>query len=71
MDIIRGYFNPASPRHPSAVRLPHGSFMQLGWRAWKRLAAWRPVVAAETLIVLASLSFSFFYNDAFWRVLFG
>ena len=36
-----------------------------GWQPW------RPVVAAETLMVVASLAFSVFYNHAFWHVLFG
>jgi hypothetical protein len=32
--------------------------------------AWRPVVAVETLILLAALAFTAFYNHAFWLLLF-
>jgi hypothetical protein len=46
--------------------LPGGSFLQ---QAWRWLAAWRPVVAAETLMVVASLAFTAFYNHAFWHFL--
>lgn len=39
------------------------------WRAVRRLAGWRPAVSAETLLVLASLAFTLFYNHAFWQLL--
>lgn len=31
---------------------------------------WRPVLSVEMLLLLASLTFSVFYNHAFWRLLF-
>ena len=40
-------------------------------QAWRRLAAWRPVVAAETLMVVTSLAFTAVYNHAFWHLLFS
>ena len=65
---MHGRFLPASTRDAAAVMRPGGFFIK---QAWQRLAAWRPVVAAETLIILASLAFTAFYNHAFWHVLFS
>lgn len=71
MDIIRGWFTPRSTHPTAGVTLPVGSLTQQGWQAVRRLATWRPTVSSETLIVLASIAFSAFYNQSFWRVLFG
>jgi hypothetical protein len=66
MDTMHGRFLPASTPDVAATALPGGSFLQ---QAWRWLAAWRPVVAAETLMVIASLAFTVFYNHAFWHFL--
>jgi hypothetical protein len=68
MDTMHGRFLPASTPDVAATALSGGSFLQ---QAWRRLATWRPVVAAETLIGLASLAFTAFYNHAFWHLLFS
>lgn len=60
MNPVYARLVPAPTRNAAAV-----------WRAARRLAAWRPVVSAETLLVLASLAFTTFYNHAFWHLLFG
>lgn len=49
----------------------HGQPKPQRWQAVRRLAIWRPAVSTETLLVLASLAFSTFYNHAFWHLLFG
>lgn len=66
MNTMHGRFLPASTPDVAATALPGGSFLQ---PAWRRLAAWRPVVTAETLMVIASLAFTAFYNHAFRRFL--
>ena len=40
-------------------------------QTWQRLAAWRPVVSAEALLVIVSIVFTIFYNHAFWHLLFS
>ena len=70
MDIIRRRFTPQSTS-PGAVSLPDSSITQQRWQAVRRLAVWRPMVSAETLLILACLAFSVFYNQAFWHALFG
>lgn len=61
-------FTLASTPDAAAVPSPGGSFMR---QAWQRLAAWRPVVSAEALLVIVSIVFTIFYNHAFWHLLFS
>ena len=68
MDTMHGRVLPASASTVAATALSVSSFLQ---RSMRRLAAWRPVVAAETLIGLATLAFTAFYNHAFWHLLFS
>lgn len=58
MNPVYARLIPASTRNAAAF-----------WRAMRRLADWRPVVSTETLLVLASLAFTLFYNNAFWQLL--
>lgn len=71
MDTLNGRFLPSSARSPAGPKLPGAALARRCWQAWRRLAAWRLVVAAETPIVLASIAFSVFYNHAFWHLLFS
>lgn len=68
MDTMHDRFTLASTPDAAAVTSPGGSFIP---QAWQRLAAWRPVVSAETLMVIASIAFTVFYNHAFWHLLFS
>jgi hypothetical protein len=70
MDPIHARFIPASTRNTAAPGVAGGFSAQQGWQALRRLMAWRPVVAVETLILLAALAFTAFYNHAFWLLLF-
>lgn len=67
---LHGRYIPASaPRLPAGTL--QGTHFALQFRqACRRLAVWRPALSVEMLLLLASLTFSVFYNHAFWRLLF-
>lgn len=71
MNRMHDQLNPSTIHGAAALSLPGGGLLRQCWQAGRWLVAWRPVVAAETLIVCASLAFSVFYNHAFWQALFG
>lgn len=71
MDTLHDRFLPSFARSAAGLKLPVDALARRCWQAVRRLAAWRPVLAAETLIVLASIAFSVFYNRAFWHLLFS
>jgi hypothetical protein len=71
MDKLHGLGIPASAPGLSAARATGVHFAPQFRQACRRLTAWRPVLSVESLLLLASLAFSTFYNHALWHLLFG